>query len=121
MDDSLLSLERDRCRAIAERDFATLEALLASGYIHVHSTGLIDDRAQWLERMLASPSRKTERGELRIVTEGDTAVMVGAAFTTVTEPDQPPRQIVGIATQAWARHADSWQLLSFQVTPTKTA
>src|SRR4051812_18727000 len=118
MHDELHALEQERAQAIANRDYGRLGEILAPGYVHIHADGRVEDRDVWLAGQEAGPARTTERGDLRIVSAGDTAGMVGRIITTILPPDREPIVIDGTATQAWARVDGGWRLLSLQVTRT---
>lgn len=111
-------LEQRRLTALKDRDAATLQAVLADDYVHIHSTGRVDDRAAFIKGTLERP-RRSERGPLSIRVYGELAVMVGEQTNLSVNADGSAGASARfIATQVAHREPAGWRFVSMQVTPT---
>lgn len=116
--DELLEREAARGRALMERDFGTLAQLLANDLIHIHSTGVVQDKAAYLDYVRGPLAYlSVERGDLKVRMLGDAAVMTGT-MTNVMQPPGPaaPVTVESHVVQIWVRGAAAWQLSVFQAT-----
>lgn len=117
--DQLLALEQERQRALVEEDHARLDTLFAEDLLYVHTTGLVQDKAQYLEyarnavRYLA-----VERGELQVRLFGDgLALMSGPQCNLLQKRGGgEPVRAEGFATQLWVKEEGGWRIASFHGT-----
>ncbi|WP_371367933.1 nuclear transport factor 2 family protein [Pseudomonas sp. QL9] len=117
--DQLLALEQERQRALVEEDHARLDTLFADDLLYVHTTGLVQDKAQYLEyacnavRYLA-----VERGELQVRLFGDgLALMSGPQCNLLQKRGGgEPVRAEGFATQLWVKEENGWRIASFHGT-----
>lgn len=117
--DQLLALEQERQRALVEEDHARLDTLFADDLLYVHTTGLVQDKAQYLEyarnavRYLA-----VERGELQVRLFGDgLALMSGPQCNLLQKRGGgEPVRAEGFATQLWVKEEGGWRIASFHGT-----
>lgn len=115
----LLALEQERQRALVEEDHAGLEWLFADDLLYVHTTGLVQDKAQYLDyarhavRYLA-----VERGELQVRLFGDgLALMSGPQCNLLQKRGGgEPVRAEGFATQLWVKGGEGWRIASFHGT-----
>jgi hypothetical protein len=115
----LLQRERERRDALVGDDMARLGSLLSDDLVHVHTTGIVQGKAELLGhaggflRFL-----EVERGPLEIRSLGpDAAVMTGPMTNTVKRRDQDEVVTVqAYVTQVWVRAEVGWQIASFQAT-----
>lgn len=115
--EQLNALEQRRLAALRDRDAAALQAVLADDYIHMHSTGRVDDRAAFIKGTLERP-RRSERGPLLIRVYGELAVMTGEQTNQSVNADGS----IGagqrfMVTQVAHLEKGAWRLVSMQVTP----
>jgi len=113
----LVVLEEKRCRALNEQDWPTLESLLSEDYIHTHSSGVVQDKSEYMAYIKASP-RITSRGELQVRLYGDAAVMVGSLFLAFQNRDT---KISNWIVQVWVKLENAWKTVAFQSTKLSTA
>jgi ketosteroid isomerase-like protein len=114
----LQALEQRRLAALKDRDAATLQAVLADDYIHIHSTGRVDDRGAFIKGTLERP-RRSERGALSIRVYGELAVITGEQTNLSANADGSAGTSTRfIATQVAHREQAGWRFVSMQVTPT---
>lgn len=115
----LLALEQERRRALVEEDYSRVAELFADDLVYVHTTGLVQNKADYLEYAKSAVQYlDIERGELLIRFYGDhLAVMTGTQCNTLCKRggDQTIRG-EGFATQVWALGAEGWQISSFHGT-----
>jgi ketosteroid isomerase-like protein len=86
--DTILALEDRRFDAMMANDFATLDALIADDLRFVHSSGVVEDKAEFL-RMLQTGQRRYigYRALAREVRqEGGVSVVFGEADAEIARP-----------------------------------
>ena len=115
----LLALEQERRRALVEEDYPRVAELFADDLVYVHTTGLVQGKADYLEYAKSAVQYlDIERGELLIRFYGEQlAVMTGTQCNTLRKRggDQSIRG-EGFATQVWALGTEGWQISSFHGT-----
>ena len=120
-DDDLMAAERRRCAAIVAADVDGLSGLLADELVHVHTTGLIDDKPSYLSGIRDRLEvRSVERGPLRVRRFGDTAVMTGELTNTVRRRVDGPAAawtvLPSFVTQVWVgphTPGAGWRMASY--------
>lgn len=118
-DEILLSLEQQRQQALITADIPLLAALLDEALIHIHSTGMVHNKTQFLrhiERMggFVAITRPTPQIQL----SGDIAILTGETCNVVRLLESgETAQRVGFSTLIWRRTAQGWRLLLSQLTP----
>jgi ketosteroid isomerase-like protein len=110
----LTKLEQERCRALSEKDWPALEALLSEDYTHVHTTGRVEDRPTYLQGMKERP-RETSRGPLSVRVYGDSAVMMGSQ-TNKTQGHDGTSLMHSAVIQVWVKQGSGWKLVAAQNT-----
>lgn len=116
--DALLEREAARGRALVERDFDTLEQLLADDLLYIHSTGLMHDKVAYLDYVRGPLTfLSVERRNLKVKMLGESAVTTGT-MSNVMQPPGPaaPVTVVSHVVQLWVPGARGWQLAMFQGT-----
>jgi hypothetical protein len=114
----ILALEKARCRAIVERDMATLRALLTEELVHTHTRGNTQNLAEYLAYIEHEMVfRSVERHDLQVCVYSDTAIVWGRLTNTVRKHDD--REFVRVEAQAlqvWIRLQTGWRQAAFQAT-----
>lgn len=112
----LTARERERREALVGDDMDRLAGLLADDLVHVHTTGIVQGKADLL-RHAGGLLRFLDvtRGPLLIRRLGpDAAVMTGNMTNVVKRRDQDERVTVeAFVTQVWARRSGAWRIASF--------
>lgn len=115
----LLALEQERRRALIEEDYPRVAKLFADDLVYVHTTGLVQGKADYLEYARSAVQYlDIERGELLVRFYGEhLAVMTGTQCNTLRKRggDQSIRG-EGFATQVWTFGSEGWQISSFHGT-----
>jgi hypothetical protein len=114
----LLEREAARGRALVERDFDTLAQLMTDDLLHIHSTGVVHDKAAYLDYVRGPLAfLSVERRDLKVKMFGEAAVMTGA-MSNVMRPPGPavPVTVESHVVQIWVPGSAGWQLAVFQAT-----
>lgn len=114
--DDLHALEAKRCAAISAGDVETLGSLLTDDYIHVHMTGLVDDRVGHLKAISARP-RRTERGKVFVRVYSDLAVLTGELTNHMTDAQGQTNATRAFCHQVAIRRDLKWRFVCVQLTP----
>lgn len=104
--EALIAAEAERCRAVSERDWAALDALLDDSLTHTHMNGRVDTKAALLENLRRRP-RTLRRGPLSVRAFGDAAVMTGPQYLDLGEG-----VVENQATQTWICRDGRWVLVA---------
>ena len=109
--------EKGWAQAVMARDFQALDKILGDKLIYAHSTGAIESKQQYLER-LRSGAQKYDRvvqESVRIVPYGDCAVTHSILRMTGVSNGKPFNDHV-MAMHTWQKQAGSWKLVAHQTT-----
>jgi hypothetical protein len=115
VDADLRALEAERARALVAADVATLERLLAPELRYGHANGVVESRAQFLER-LGSGALRYERVEPTVVTvqtAGDAALVRGTVALRALGPTGAVDATLAYLA-VHVRRDGRWQLLGYQ-------
>lgn len=116
--EELLACEAARARALVERDYGTLAALLADDLLHVHSTGQVHCKDAYLAYVRGPLAfLSVERRGLKVRMLGKAALMTGA-MSNVMQPPGPaaPVTVQSHVVQLWTASSTGWRLAVFQAT-----
>jgi hypothetical protein len=109
----LRRLEQERCRAISQGDWDALGKLLRDDYSHSHSTGVVQDKATYLQFISGRP-RTTTRPEVRVRVYGNTAIMNGRQINTFADANRGA--VENEVIQVWVNEHGEWRMAAFQST-----
>jgi hypothetical protein len=111
-------LEEERGRALLSKDWPALAALMGEDLVHVHATGLIEDKVAYLESARTKLDQlKFERLSYRVRCFGEVAIATGVLFQSLRI--KGPETVVdakAATTQAWIRRGDGWLQSTFHAT-----
>jgi hypothetical protein len=114
----LLPLEKARVEALCKGDLPGLEKFLASDLTYVHSSGVLESRAEFLDK-LRTGERKYVSMEhdpgVTVRSYGDVAILTGATKVQVIVKGQT-QNIHLRFTEAWQRHGKEWQVVAWHAT-----
>ncbi|RTR53449.1 nuclear transport factor 2 family protein [Pseudomonas aeruginosa] len=119
--ETLLALEADRQRALVEEDLPLLSDLFADDLLYVHTTGLVQDKTQYLDyvrdvvRYLA-----VDRGDLTVQVLGDGVALMSGSQVNLLQKRGGEESVraEGFVTQTWVRGEQGWRISSFHGTRT---
>ena len=114
---TIIDLDRKRMQAMASKDVATLEALLADDLVYAHSSARLDTKASLLDAMVtgATVYTQVEPSEVKAQDLGEAVVLTGIAQIKVTADGAP--MAFGVRfTDVYARRNGRWQMVTWQST-----
>jgi Domain of unknown function (DUF4440) len=113
----IVGCETERRRAILERDWEALRALLADELVHVHARGgRVDDKHSYLSQVQRLKVLSMKRDDMAVRFYGIIAISVGRLTNTFANDDGTVTTLNAICTQVWDCSSGVWQLCSFQAT-----
>jgi ketosteroid isomerase-like protein len=116
-EEDLNQLEDKRYTALIERDWGTVDALLADEFFYNQGGGGSVTKAGFLGYMKAGDAkvRKAVRENTDIRLYGDTAVVTGIAHVDVTLKGED-KVLHSRYLHVWVKKGDSWKLVARQAT-----
>ena len=115
----VLACEKQRIKALIDKDIPSLTAMLDESLVHVHTTGRTENYASYLAGVSDNLEFfKIVRGDLNVRIFGNTAVMTGPLdqHLRVVATDKE-MELASIATQVWIKSGERWKLASFHACP----
>lgn len=102
-------------KAMIDADKPTLEKLAADELSYGHSSGLIEDKATFVQNIVSGKSGFTsiELKDQTVSVVGDVAVVRHKFVAETTSNGQPGRANIGILL-VWKKQSGSWKLLARQ-------
>ena len=114
---TIIDLDKKRMQAMAEKDVATLEAVLADDLIYTHSSARLDTKRSLIDAMVSGATVYTgvEPSDVKAQDLGDTVVLTGIAQIKVVSNGTP--NAFGVRfTDVYAKRNGSWQMVTWQST-----
>jgi ketosteroid isomerase-like protein len=115
--DVVIDLDRRRMQAMAAKDVAQLEALLADDLVYTHSSARLDTKQSLIGNMKSGATvySAVEPSDVRAQDLGDVVVLTGAARIRVASQGKQLDFAVRF-TDAYARRDGRWQMVVWQST-----
>lgn len=115
----VLAAERSRRDALVADDMDALSLLISDDVTHVHTTGIVQDKAALLNhaggflRFI-----NIERHDLKVrAVDENLAIMTGGMTNTVARRGHDERvEVQAFVTQVWERREGRWQVINFHAT-----
>lgn len=113
----IIDLDRRRMTAMAEKDFATLDAIIADDLIYVHSTARLDTKASLIGAMRSGATVYTSVVASDVVAQdfGDAVVLTGVAAIGVNSSGAANSFRVRFI-DVYANRGGQWQMVTWQST-----
>jgi ketosteroid isomerase-like protein len=114
---TVIDLDKKRMQAMAAKDVATLESVLADDLVYTHSSARLDTKRSLIEGMTLGKTVYTavEPSDVKAQDLGDTVVLTGLAQIKVTVNGAP--NAFGVRfTDVYARRDGRWQMVTWQST-----
>ena len=113
----IVELDRKRMVAMAEKDVATLNAVLADDLIYIHSSARLDTKASLIGNMQSGATVYSSVEPSDVVAQdcGDAVVLTGVARISVTSGGKPMKFGVRF-TDVYAKRGGAWQMVVWQST-----
>ena len=115
----IIDLDRKRMTAMAQKDIATLNALLADDLVYTHSTARLDTKQSLIGNMESGSTVYTSvaPSDVKAQDLGDTVVLTGSCKISVMSGGKPNSFGVRF-TDVWANKGGRWQMVTWQSTRT---
>jgi ketosteroid isomerase-like protein len=114
---TVIDLDRKRMQAMAAKDIATLEKLLADDLVYAHSSARLDTKRSLIDAMKSGATVYTgiEPSDVKAQDLGDAVVLTGIAQIKVVSNGTP--NAFGVRfTDVYAKRNGSWQMVTWQST-----
>jgi ketosteroid isomerase-like protein len=113
----IIELDRQRMTAMAEKDVATLNKVLADDLIYTHSSARMDTKKSLIGAMESGATVYTAVEPSDVVAQdlGDAVVLTGAAAISVMSGGKPNSFRVRF-TDVYANKGGQWQMVTWQST-----
>ncbi len=115
--DEVKQAEQKWIAAVTSKDKSALEAILAKELVYTHSTGLVEDKSQYLQA-LSSGNQKYDSIEYEaptIQTYGSTAVVATKVVMKGATKGQPFNNQLRLL-HVWVKQGGKWSLVAHQTT-----
>ena len=113
----IIDLDRRRMQAMAKKDIATLDELIAEDLIYAHSTARLDTKTSLIDNMLSGKTVYTSCEPSKVVAQdlGNTVVLTGECQIKVSV-DGKPYEFGVRFTDVYALRDGKWQMVTWQST-----
>ncbi len=114
---AIIELDRKRMSAMAEKDVATLNSVLADDLIYTHSSARLDTKQSLVGAMQSGSTVYTAVEPSDVVAQdlGDAVVLTGVAAISVMSNGKPNSFRVRF-TDVYAKRHGQWQMVTWQST-----
>jgi ketosteroid isomerase-like protein len=113
----IIDLDRKRMNAMAQKDIATLNALLSDDLVYTHSTARLDTKKSLIEAMESGRTVYTgvEPSDVQAQDLGNAVVLTGSARIHVVSSGNPISFGVRF-TDVYVNKGGQWQMVAWQST-----
>src|SRR5437870_695086 len=113
----VIELDRKRMSAMAQKDIATLNALISDDLVYTHSSARLDTKQSLIGAMESGRTVYTAvvPSDVKAQDLGDTVVLSGSARISVNSGGNAMNFGVRF-TDVWANKGDKWQMVAWQST-----
>jgi hypothetical protein len=113
----IIDLDRKRMLAMAEKDIATLNAVLADDLVYTHSSARLDTKQSLIGNMESGSTvyNAVEPSDVTAQDLGSAVVLTGIARIRVTSGGNPNAFAVRF-TDVYANKGGKWQMVTWQST-----
>ena len=115
----IIDLDRKRMTAMAQKDLATLRAVLADDLVYTHSSARLDTKQSLIGAMESGATVYTavEPSDVKAQDCGDAVILTGVARIGVTSGGKPNSFSVRF-TDVYANQGGQWRMVAWQSTRT---
>jgi len=114
---AVIDLDKKRMQAMAKKDVATLQSVLADDLIYTHSSARLDTKKSLIGNMQSGATVYTsvEPADVKAQDLGDAVVLTGVAQIEVVSQGKP--NAFGVRfTDVYAKRNGRWQMVTWQST-----
>jgi ketosteroid isomerase-like protein len=114
---AVIDLDKKRMLAMATKDIATLDALLADDLVYTHSSARLDTKQSLIANMKSGATvySLVDPSEVRAQDVGDAVILTGVARIKVSSNGNDLDFRVRF-TDAYAKRSGRWQMVAWQST-----
>jgi ketosteroid isomerase-like protein len=115
----IIDLDRKRMQAMADKDIATLTAVIADDLVYTHSSARLDTKKSLIGNMESGSTVYTSvvPSDVKAQDLGDTVVLTGSCRISVMSNGKPNSFGVRF-TDVYANRNGNWQMVAWQSTRT---
>ncbi len=115
----IIELDRKRMQAMADKDIATLNALISDDLVYTHSSARLDTKKSLIGNMESGSTVYTSvvPSDVKAQDLGDTVVLTGSCRISVISNGKPNSFGVRF-TDVYANKNGNWQMVAWQSTRT---
>ncbi len=115
----IIELDRKRMQAMADKDIATLNALISDDLVYTHSSARLDTKKSLIGNMESGSTVYTSvvPSDVKAQDLGDTVVLTGSCRISVMSNGKPNSFGVRF-TDVYANKNGNWQMIAWQSTRT---
>jgi ketosteroid isomerase-like protein len=115
----ILALEARRYAAMTTNDLDALAALFHDDMVYTHSSGVVDNKASYIEALRSGRTRylEVEQREQKVTLLGDVALVVGASHIevdVVINGEKVHKSLDLRSLAAWTATPAGWQFIAWQ-------
>jgi ketosteroid isomerase-like protein len=113
----IIELDKKRMTAMAQKDIATLNALISDDLVYTHSTARLDTKQSLIGNMESGSTVYTavEPSDVKAQDLGDAVVLTGSCRISVMSQGRPNSFSVRF-TDIYANKGGKWQMVAWQST-----
>jgi len=113
----IIELDKKRMNAMAQKDIATLNELIADDLVYTHSSARLDTKASLIGNMESGSTVYTSvvPSDVKAQDLGDTVVLTGSCRISVNAGGRPNSFGVRF-TDVYAKKGGKWQMVTWQST-----
>jgi len=113
----IIALDKKRMTAMAEKDYATLNEVIADDLIYTHSSARLDTKQSLIGNMQSGSTVYTSvvPSDVKAQDLGDSVVLTGSCRISVNAGGQPNSFVVRF-TDVYANRNGRWQMVTWQST-----
>jgi ketosteroid isomerase-like protein len=114
-EDDVKKAEQGWADGITKNDFALLEKVIADDLHYLHSTGIVDTKASYVESMKSGKQKyiSVKYGAIKVRVYGTAAVVNADAMVSYTTDGKPGNNHLAF-THVFVKNKGQWQLASHQ-------
>jgi len=115
--DEVKQAEQKWIAAVKSKDQGALDAILAKELVYTHSTGLVEDKSQYIQAVTSGNQRydSIDYEAPAIQTYGSTAVLATKVVMTGSTKGQPFSNRLRLL-HVWVKQGGKWSLVAHQTT-----
>ena len=116
---TVIALDKARMEAMAARDYARLDEIIADELVYTHSSARLDTKETLIGAMKSGATvyKACTPSDVKAMDLGDTVVLTGRAEISIDRAGEPISFAVRF-TDVYAKRAGGWQMVAWQSTKT---